>query len=199
MSEQYDPSLPLPELIVPGIVIRTKVNLGQQDCEMGFELSVDRDEPIENLDAACDKVMGAALRQRAKMILPGWRHQREGVQFKYDENRKRLAEMEARLAESRKIRDEAIRRLEVIRDAAISAAAADWRDSGKRGEFKPQQQMLRPHDAKIEELRKAGDAEAGEANVQRAQLETELQEGFRALEQWNVMIREQEALLRAAK
>lgn len=194
MTETFDQ--PSPYLVQPGILIRTRVNLGQQDREIGFEASIDRDAPQNEIDDLCDKMVAAGDRLRAKTLLPDYRRGRENAEYKHNGNRHRKVTLESRLIESRRIREEKRREIETRLAQAVAGWRAEHEATGRRVAFRPTPQQTRPYQADLDALADGERKEMAEAEVQFAQLATELDEGQRALDQWDGLIADAEALLR---
>lgn len=186
------------EPLFPGIIIRTKVNLGEQDREIGFETSIDRDAEQGEIDHLCDKIMATANRLRAKHLLPVYRRQLDQLEYKHAENRGRLAEGDAKLAALAEAREERRRKLLDSLNGKLDNDRGNWLASGRRGEYKPAQSVGREERAALAELDQGQTRDEQEWAVQKDQLDTELKEGRRAIDQMNAMIAELEAHARVA-
>lgn len=195
MAEHQIPTPELPAAIVsPGIIIRTSVNLGEQDRLIQFETFCDRDESENEINHRCDVMMRAADRQRAKHLLPSYKRNREDVEYKTNDNKARLAELEARLKAMNDARSEKVLELQKEMGDAIGRARDEHVDSGRRGAFKAPGALTSRFQTQIDQVLDAGVKEHNEAATQRSVLENEIKEGQRGLEKWDVLIREQEAL-----
>lgn len=183
----------------PGVILRLSQSLGGTNDVFQLEGGIDRDASQAEFDHLADKMARTAARLAAKSNLPGLRRQLENVEYKHNENRRRLAELNAGEDEVTKIRAEKVAELQVRAGQIETQAQEAYRATGRQGKFKPQGHVagelgkVRSAIASIEE---AGVKERNEAQVQRATLENELKDGERAVAQLNSLIRENEALVR---
>ncbi len=191
--EHAVPSLP-PALAEPGLIIRTSINLGEQERIIQFEGFIDRDSSQSEIDHLCDKMVRAGDRLRAKHVLPSYRRNLEDVEYKNNDNKKRLAQLEAGLKAMDEAREE--KRFELQREQSekISAARDEHYARGKRGEFEPGANLTSRFNAQINQLAEAHTKEHAEAAVQRTTLEGEIKEGDRQIFKWKALIEEHEAL-----
>jgi hypothetical protein len=186
----------LPEaLAAPGAILRLTMNLGEQECALQLESFLDRDASQEEYDHLARKMMVTAEKERARRLLPGYRRQLEQIEFVTGENKKKLAEINARLSEGKRQRELKITELRVHKDRAHTEAHDAWYGSGRKGEFKGTPQVHRM-DTQINQLLEAQQKEEAEAAVQKAQLDTEIHDGDRRIVQAKVLLKEQEQLAR---
>lgn len=200
MAEGYQHPVPeiAPALAQPGLIVRTSINLGEQDRIIQFEGFIDRDAEQAEIDHLCDKMVRAGDRLKARHMLPIYRRQLEDLEYRHTENRKRLAELEARL----KAADEARLEKRTELSTQLAQAISDARDahlaSGRRGEFKPTPQVTQRIDVQISQLDEMQSREHNEAAQTRSTLDNELKEGQRAVDQAKKLIAEYEAMAREA-
>ncbi len=187
------------EITAPGVVMRLSQSLGAANDVFQLEGSIDQDASQEEFDHLADKMVRVAARQRAIHQLPDIRRQLENVEYKHNDNRKRLAELNAGEAEAAKIRDEKAAELQQRAGKIESEAQDAHYASGRRGEFKPTGSVageLARVKAQLSQLDEGMTKQRNEAAVQRATLENEVKDGERAVSQLTALIREQEALAR---
>lgn len=196
MSDDRQPAIPqAPVLQVPGMTCQLEVNLGEQDRKLMFQTFFDRDVTAAEMDAVLDKMQRAADRKRAQHLLPGYRRNRENVQHDLDENRKRIKAKEAEIAEGDKIVDERITPLRARLGEVIAAQADEWHQSGKRSEFKPTRSKATAEiEKQIDDLLATQLKAHNEAEQLTRETQNVIDQGIRALEQLNAMIKELEAL-----
>jgi len=178
----------------PGLIIRYGVNLGEQDRILQFEGFIDRDSDPAEINHLCDKIVGAGDRLRARHMLPTYRRQLEDVEHKHNENRARLAGMEAQLKAMAETRSAKIEELRIELSDKVKRASEEHYASGRRGAYNPPRSIVQGTEAQIDQLMENQRKEEAEAEIQRAALNNELKEGERAVYQLKRMIREQEAL-----
>jgi hypothetical protein len=196
-SKQAEIPTIAPALVQPGMVARLSINLGEQDRILQFETYFDRDENQTEINHRLDQMQKAADRKRAQHLLPSYRRNREDVEHKTNENRRRLAGVEAMLRESDKIRSEKLVELDTGLAVVIGGLRDAWYASGKRGEFKePRTKDTAHYQTQIDALEAGATKERNEAQVQIAELQNEIKDGERALAKWDVLIAEHEALIR---
>lgn len=195
--EHPTPELP-PALTQPGIIIRASVNIGQQDV-LQFETFCDRDEVESEINHRCEVMIRVAARQRAKYLLPSYERQREDDEHKTNENKARLAELDARLKAMDEARAEKVEALRKEMGDAVARARDEHYASGRRGEFRPKPATTSNLQTQIDQVFEAGQKEHAEAAIERSRLDNEIKEGTRLLFKWDVLIQEQrEALALAA-
>ncbi len=191
--EHAVPSLP-PALAEPGLIIRTSINLGEQERIIQFEGFIDRDSSQGEIDHLCDKMVRAGDRLRARHVLPSYRRNLEDVEYKNNDNKKRLAQLEAGLKAMDEAREEKRSELNQALSNRISAARDEHASTGRRGEFKPGANITATITTQLSQLTEAGAKEHAEAAVQRTTLEGEIKEGDRQIFKWKALIEEHEAL-----
>ena len=195
-SGHQHPTPQLPEaLAAPGLIIRMSVNLGEPDRILQFESFADRDASLGELNHLCDNMRKAGDRQRAIHVLPLIRRQLSDIETKHDENRVRLAELNAREKEMDAVRAEKAVELRNLLVVRVNAAEQDHRASGRRGEFKAPASVTGPIQSQLRTLEENEVRDHNEAAAQRATLDNELKEGDRALKKQGELIAEYEALL----
>lgn len=170
----------LPEaLAAPGLIIRHGFNLGEQDRIVQFEGYVDRDAPLSEINHICDTMRKAGNRQKAAHALPQMRRHLADIEYVYNDNRRRLAELDA----GEKAMDEAraAKRAELQTELqnAVSRAQDDHVASGRRSEFKPPASVTSRPMASIQILDETEKKEHAENAAQRATLKQEIVEGER--------------------
>ncbi len=196
MARGHEHPIPaLPEALAsPGLIIRTSINLGEQDRIIQFEGFVDRDATLSEIHHLCDKIRKAGDRQRAIHALPAIRRHLDDVEYRNNDNKRRLAELNAGEKAMNEARAEKAQQLQVHLQDAVSQAQAEHERSGRRGEFKAPAQVTRGPVSQLEALREAEQKEHAENAVQRLTLENEIKEGDRAIAKQNELIAEYEAL-----
>jgi chromosome segregation ATPase len=192
----YDPNVePAPDR---GIAMRIELAAGEGGIIGLTAIRPETDTQIE-LTFCLDKLMGAARAVRAKQQLPEIRHELDGAKILLNENRVRLAEIDAAFREAMTQRQEertkATARSQEIYEEAATAHFA----SGRQGEFKPQghiQGSLTRLKGVIDQI-DAGQTKANEQHkVDRSQLENEIKKRRTAVEILERRIAECEALAR---
>ncbi len=181
-------------LVEPGLIIRTSINLGEQDRIIQFEGFVDRDASQAEIDFLCDKIRKAGDRQRAIHALPHMLRQLSDVEYRNNDNKKRLAELNAGEKAMDEAREAKRTEFEVYLSDAIMRAQEEHRVSGRRGEFKVPPAVTRVPQGNLEALRAAQEKDHAENQVQRTTLENEIKEGDRAIAKQKELIAEYEAL-----
>ena len=184
-----------PALAEPGLIIRMSINMGEPDRILQFESFADRDASVEELNHLCDNMRKAGDRQRAIHVLPLIRRQKDDIEVKHNENRARLAELNAREAAMNEAREEKRIELRNTLVARIEAARSDHVASGRRGEFKVPATVAGPVESDLRKLDENEVRDRNEAAQQRATLDNELKEGERALKKQRDLVDEYEALL----
>ncbi len=176
MARGHEHPIPaLPEaLAAPGLIIRTSINLGEQDRIIQFEGFVDRDASLSEIHHLCDKIRKAGDRQRAIHALPAIRRHLDDVEYRNNDNKRRLAELNA----GEKAMDDARaqKRIELrtqLQDAVMRAEDEHIR-SGRRGEFKAPASVTSRPSTELAALHDAEQKDHSENQVQRATLENEI-------------------------
>jgi hypothetical protein len=183
-----------PALAEPGLIIRTSINLGEQERVIQFEGFIDRDSSQSEIDHLCDKMVKAGDRLRAKHVLPSYRRNLEDVEYKTNENKKRLAQLEAGLKAMDEAREQKRAELQTEQSNRLATARDEHVASGRRGPFNPGASLTSRFSAQINQLSEAHNKEHAEAAVQRSTLDGEIKEGDRQIFKWKALIEEHEKL-----
>jgi hypothetical protein len=183
-----------PSLVEPGIIIRMSINLGEQDRVLQFETFADRDETQAEIDRRCDVMRKTADRQRAIHALPHMRRQLDDIEYRNNDNRRRLAELNAGEKASDEVREEKRLELTTRLQNVIPRAEQDHQQSGRREAFKAPASVTRGPMAGLEALDIAAQKEHAENEVQRTTLENEIKEAMTAIAKQKDLIAEYEAL-----
>jgi hypothetical protein len=195
MAKGHQHQVPeLPQALVePGIIIRMSVNLGAQDRIIQFETFADRDESQAEIDRRCDVMRRAGDRQHAIYELPGLLHRLEDVEYRTNDNKKRLAQLDAGEKAMDAARAEKRGEFQTQLQNAVSRAEEEHILSGRRGEFKAAAGITRAPQAHLETLAVAEAKDHAENELQRAALRNEIRDGDRAIFQQKQMVAECEA------
>jgi hypothetical protein len=195
-GHQYHvPELPQ-ALVEPGIIIRMSVNLGAQDRVIQFETFADRDESQAEIDRRCDVMRRAGDRQHAIYALPDMLRRLEDIEYRTNDNKKRLAELNAGEKAMDEARAEKRKEFQAELQNAVSRAEDEHVRSGRRGEFKAPAGATRAPQAHLETLANAEAKDHAENEIQRAALRNEIRDGDRAIFQQKQLVAEHEALMR---
>ena len=124
-------------IAAPGLIIRSQINLGENERSIQFEGYIDRDSDQSEINHLCDKMVRAGDRLRAKHVLPKLYRTLEDAEHMLNGNKKRLAELEAGLVAMDEARDAKALELNGRLSEQINAARDAHVESGRRGEFKP--------------------------------------------------------------
>ena len=188
-----------PALMEPGLIIRHGFNLGEADRIVQFEGFLDRDAALSEINHLCDTMRKAGNRQKAAHALPHLRRHLEDMEYVLNDNKRRLAELDAgekAMDEARAAkRDE----LQTELQNAVARAQDDHVTSGRRGEFKvPASVTSRPM-ASLQVLDEAEAKGHAENAATRATLNHEISDGERgerAIARQKDLIAEYEGWLR---
>jgi hypothetical protein len=174
----------------PRITIQVQIPDGANGY-VSLATNVDQFVSRETIDNMTDKLHGAAVRIRAKTQLPALLHERDGEKSLLDDNRVRLAEMDAgHKARTRNRSEDAgkalAKRAEVYRAAADDhlqrGLRSDFSEELLRGRAKQEYKALAATKTLIDAAQKKDDDEHA---VTRSQLENEIkrrEEGVKILE-----------------
>ncbi len=185
----------MPEaLFSPGIQIQYKLPLGEQDRELSFLSFVDRDATLPEIHHLCDVMRRAGDRQRATHALPHIARHLDDIEYRNNDNKRRLAELNAGEKAMDEARAAKRQEFHVQLQDAVTRAEEVHRASGRHGEFKAGANVTRGPQANIEALVAAEQKEHAENQVQRTTLENEIKEGDRAIAKQKDLIAEYEAL-----
>ncbi len=168
-----------PALMEPGLIIRHGFNLGEADRIVQFEGFLDRDSPLSEINHLCDTMRKAGNRQKAAHTLPHMRRHLEEIEYVLNDNKRRLAELDA----GEKAMDEArARKRDEIRaelQGAVTRAEDEHQRSGRRGEFKAPASVTSRPMASLQVLDEAEAKEHAENAATRATLNHEIKDGER--------------------
>jgi hypothetical protein len=184
----------------PGMTLRVNIGLGEQDRVLQIESFIERECDQSELDTLVEKMVRAGNRAKAKTMLPMYRRQLRFQEGKLNENRGRVAAVEAKLTELDRLRKEKALELRKGHDELLRRDQDAWANNpGKRGEYKPAAAVvskLTRSMTEIKSLEADQSKDEAEAAQQLSILENEIKEGQRVLGEVNDMIRECEMLAR---
>jgi len=188
-----------PALMEPGLIIRHGFNLGEADRIVQFEGFLDRDAALSEINHLCDVMRKAGNRQKAAHTLPHLRRHLEDMEYVYNDNKRRLAELDAgekAMDEARAQKRDELR--QQLQDA-IARAEDEHHRTGRRGEFKAPASVTGRPLASLQVLDEAETKEHNENAAQRATLKHEIidgERGERAIARQKDLIAEYEGWLR---
>ena len=188
-----------PALMEPGLIIRHGFNLGEADRIVQFEGFLDRDAALSEIHHMCDTMRKAGNRQKAAHTLPHMRRHLAEMEYVCNDNKRRLAELDAgekAMDEARSVKRDELR---MQLQNAVARAEDDHRQSGRRGDFKAPASVTSRPLASLQVLDEAEQKEHAENKATRTTLSYEIKDGERgerAIARQKDLIAEYEGWLR---